>query len=68
MNGDDKVSSLDYIQIKNHIMKTKVLTGNALTRADVNRDGIVSSLDYIKIKIISWEQIDCSKEVFNEVI
>ena len=50
MNGDDKVSSLDYIQIKNHIMKTKVLTGNALTRADVNRDGIVSSLDYIKIK------------------
>lgn len=50
VNGDDKVSSLDYIQIKNHIMKTKVLTGNALTRADVNRDGKVSSLDYIKIK------------------
>src|SRR5699024_4956079 len=34
VNGDDKVSSLDYIQIKNHIMKTKVLTGNSLTRAD----------------------------------
>lgn len=50
VNGDDKVSSLDYIQIKNHIMKTKVLSGNALTRADVNKDGKVSSLDYIKIK------------------
>lgn len=50
VNGDDKVSSLDYIQIKNHIMKTKVLTGNSLTRADVNKDGKVSSLDYIKIK------------------
>ena len=36
--------------IKNHIMKSKVLTGNSLTRADVNKDGKVSSLDYIKIK------------------
>ena len=50
VNGDGKVSSLDYIQIKNHIMKTKVLTGDALKRADVNGDGKVSSLDYIKIK------------------
>lgn len=50
VNGDGKVSSLDYIQIKNHIMKTKVLSGDALLRADVNGDGKVSSLDYIKIK------------------
>ncbi len=50
VNGDDKVTSLDYIQIKNHIMKTKILTGDALKRADVNKDGKVTSLDYIKIK------------------
>lgn len=50
VNGDGKVTSLDYIQIKNHIMKTKTLTGDALTRADVNGDGKVTSLDYIKIK------------------
>ena len=50
VNGDGKVSSLDYIQIKNHIMNTKKLTGDALKRADVNGDGKVSSLDYIKIK------------------
>lgn len=50
VNGDGKVSSLDYIQIKNHIMKTKVLSDSALLRADVNGDGKVSSLDYIKIK------------------
>lgn len=50
VNGDGKVSSLDYIQIKNHIMGSKKLTGDALKRADVNGDGKVSSLDYIKIK------------------
>lgn len=50
VNGDGKVTSLDYIQIKNHIMKTKVLTDNPLIRADVNKDGKVTSLDYIKIK------------------
>ena len=50
VNGDEKVSSLDYIQIKNHIMKSKVLNGISLIRADVNGDGKVSSLDYIKIK------------------
>ena len=50
VNGDGKVSSLDYIQIKNHIMGSKVLSGDALDRADVNQDGKVSSLDYIKVK------------------
>lgn len=50
VNGDGKVSSLDYIQIKNHIMGNKKLTGASLERADVNGDGKVSSLDYIKIK------------------
>ena len=50
VNGDGKVSSLDYIKIKNHIMGTNKLTGSPLTRADVNGDGKVSSLDYIKIK------------------
>ncbi len=50
VNGDGKVSSLDYIQIKNHIMNSKILSGASLLRADVNGDGKVSSLDYIKIK------------------
>lgn len=50
VNGDGKVSSLDYIQIKNHIMKTKVLSGGSLDRADINQDGKISSLDYIKVK------------------
>jgi len=50
VNGDGKVTSLDYIQIKNHIMNSKKLTGDSLQRADVNEDGKVTSLDYIKVK------------------
>lgn len=50
VNGDGKVTSLDYIQIKNHIMGSKILTGDTLSRADVNNDGKVTSLDYMKIK------------------
>ncbi len=50
VNGDGKVTSLDYIQIKNHIMQSKVLSGDVLIRADVNVDGKVTSLDYIKVK------------------
>ena len=50
VNGDYKVSSLDYIKIKNYIMETKTLSGEELKRADVNKDGSITSLDYIKIK------------------
>lgn len=50
VNGDGKVSALDYMRIKNHIMGTSPLTGDTLARADVNGDGKVSALDYMKIK------------------
>lgn len=49
VNGDKKVTSLDYVLIRNHINKTKLLTGNALRRSDVNKDGKVSSLDYVLV-------------------
>lgn len=50
VSGDYKVTSLDFIKIKNHIMKTKTMTDDELKRADVNGDGKVTSLDFIKIK------------------
>lgn len=50
VSGDYKVTSLDFIKIKNHIMKTKTMTNEELKRADVNGDGKVTSLDFIKIK------------------
>lgn len=50
VNGDGKVSTLDYIAIENHIMNRKKLIGSTLSRADVNEDGKVSTLDYIAIE------------------
>ncbi|MBR6350163.1 MAG: SH3 domain-containing protein [Lachnospiraceae bacterium] len=53
VNGDGKVSALDYVAIKNHIMKTKVITDpENLKAADVNGDGKISSLDYVRVKNI----------------
>lgn len=50
VNGDGKVSAVDYIVIKNHILQTKALTPEELIRADINKDDIVSAVDYIMIK------------------
>ncbi len=50
-NGDGKISSLDYVTIKNHIMETRLITDSEkLLAADYNEDGKISSLDYIGIK------------------
>ncbi|MGN1311519.1 MAG: dockerin type I repeat-containing protein, partial [Bacilli bacterium] len=50
VNGDGKISSADYINIKNHIMETKTLSDNEKIYADANKDGKISSADYIAIK------------------
>ena len=50
VNGDGKISSADYIKIKNHIMETNKLTYLEKEYADANKDGKVSSADYIAIK------------------
>ncbi|MBR3308874.1 MAG: dockerin type I repeat-containing protein, partial [Lachnospiraceae bacterium] len=50
-NGDGKISALDYVAVKNHIMGTKTITDNAkLKAADANGDGKISALDYVRIK------------------
>lgn len=50
-NGDGKLSALDYIVIKKHIMEvSRILNQTRLTMADANGDGKVSALDYIAIK------------------
>ena len=58
-NKDGKVSSADYISIKNSIMGTKELTDIEKLAADVNFDGKVSSADYIGVK----NQIMGEKEI-----
>jgi len=49
-NGDGKISSADYIAIKNHIMDVKKLNTFEMECADANKDGKVNSADYIAIK------------------
>lgn len=51
VNGDGKISALDYVKIKNHIMKTNVITSDiSLVAADANDDGKISALDYVRVK------------------
>jgi len=50
VNGDGKISSSDYVSIKNHIMDIKKLSDIEKEFADANKDGKVSSSDYVTIK------------------
>lgn len=50
VNGDAKISSMDYVLVKNHILNISKLTGDAALAADVNGDGKISSMDYVLIK------------------
>ena len=50
VNGDGKVTAVDYMLIKNHIMKVSLLNGEILERADVNKDGKITASDYMLIK------------------
>lgn len=50
-NMDGKITPLDYIKIKNHILGNKVISDEInLIGADANDDGDITPLDYIRIK------------------
>lgn len=48
--GSNKISAVDYVRIKNHIMGSSILTGVFKEAADVNKDGNISAVDYVNIK------------------
>ena len=50
VNGDGKITSADYIAIKNHIMDVKKLSKDEQKYADPSKDNKVTSADYIAIK------------------
>ena len=50
VNGDGKISSADYVAVKNIIMKRASYTDAYLKAADADKSGSVNSADYIKIK------------------
>lgn len=50
INGDGIISAVDYVKVKNHIMKTEELSGIYLKAADVNKDKSISAVDYVNVK------------------
>ena len=49
-DGDGVMTAMDYVNIKNHIMELRALTGVYLRAADVDNDNNVSAVDYVNIK------------------
>ena len=50
VNGDGKVSSADYVRIKNYILKKVNLTKEQESASDATGDGKTSSADYVRVK------------------
>ena len=50
VNCDGKISSVDYVMIKNHILKINAIEGTMSKSSDVNKDGKITSVDYVMIK------------------
>ena len=53
VNRDGSISALDYVKVKNHIMKSSIISDfDMLLAADANSDNGISALDYVRIKNI----------------
>lgn len=50
VNGDGNVNSVDYVNIKNYVMKKNQLSSVSLKGADVNKNGITDAVDYVIIR------------------
>lgn len=50
VNGDAKISSSDYVLVKNHIMSKGTLIEIYFKAADFDKTGAVNASDYVKIK------------------
>lgn len=50
LNGDGKMSALDYVKIRNYLDGASSLSGAYLKSADTSGDGNVTALDYVKVR------------------
>lgn len=50
LNGNGKIDSTDYIQLKRAVLGTYTMTDEQKAAADINKDGNVNSTDYILLK------------------
>ena len=50
MNGDGKLSAVDYVKLRNYLDGTSALQGAYLKGADTTGDGKASALDYVRLR------------------
>ena len=50
VNGDGKITAVDYVMIKNYIMKRTSLAGANLEAADVDKNKSITAVDYVRVK------------------
>ncbi|MBQ4558826.1 MAG: glucosaminidase domain-containing protein [Tyzzerella sp.] len=50
VNGDGKLSAVDYVKVRNYLDGASSLTGAYLKGADTSGDGKASALDYVKLR------------------
>ena len=50
VNCDGKISAVDIVVLKQHLLELKSITGQGLLNADMNDDGKVTVLDFIPLK------------------
>ena len=51
INGDGKITALDYVKVKNHIMGNNIIKDDVYKlSADITQDNKITALDYVRIK------------------
>lgn len=50
VNGDGKLSAIDYVMLRNHLDKVGVLKGAYVKSVDTNDDGKTSAIDYVILR------------------
>ena len=69
-SGDGKVSAMDYMLVKRHVLRKTELTGENLIAADVNGDGKVNPYDYMILKrvVLGKGEFPCLHEYDETVV